>query len=44
MPNWNDNVSNARSREKRKKILIIGGVAAGTSAAARLDGLIPKQI
>jgi NADPH-dependent 2,4-dienoyl-CoA reductase/sulfur reductase-like enzyme len=41
MQNKNDNKSNERSNEK-KKILIIGGVAAGTSAASKARRIDPN--
>ena len=41
MQNWNDNMNSLR-REKRRKVLIIGGVAAGTSAAAKARRIDPN--
>ncbi|MGH9976381.1 MAG: FAD-dependent oxidoreductase [Nitrososphaeraceae archaeon] len=41
MQNWNDNMSNVRNKEKNKKVLIIGGVAAGTSAASKARRIDP---
>lgn len=42
MQNWNDNLSNVRNKEKNKKVLIIGGVAAGTSAASKARRINPN--
>ena len=35
MQKRNDNINSLSRREKKRKVLIIGGVAAGTSAAAK---------
>ena len=41
MQNWDDNLNSVRT-EKKRKVLIIGGVAAGTSAAAKARRIDPE--
>lgn len=42
MQNKGDNINSFRNREKSRKVLVIGGVAAGTSAAAKARRIDPN--